>query len=247
MMAVAIAIAVATAVAALPIQAAMIGEGWQDAVDPEALGGILFETSVGTAWLIQTVAAFILLGAWTVSGRPQSRATAIAAALAVVSITLIGHAVMQSGWVGVLHRLNDAVHILSAGAWLGGLVPLSFILLAKEPECRRDAELALVRFSIAGQVIVGTVLLSGIANTALILGRWPTDWSSPYQALLAAKIAAVGVMTCLALINRYIHVPRIAHDRSNTLQQIRVASVAEIGLGLAAVGLVSVFGILDPI
>ena len=243
----AIAFAVATTIAALPIQVATVGEGWDDALNSETVGSVLFATSVGTAWLFQMAAAVILLSTWMVSGLDRSSATAVAAALSAICITLIGHAVMQSGGLGALHRLNDAVHILAAGAWLGGLVPLFLILAVKEPEYRSEVDLALTRFSTAGQVIVGLVLVSGIANTALVLRKWPIDWSSPYQALLAAKIAAVGVMTGLALINRYIQLPRVHRDGSHALQQISMATVAEIGLGLTAIGLVSVFGILDPV
>jgi putative copper resistance protein D len=243
----AIAIAVAATIATLPIQVATIGEGWDDALDPVTVGSVLFATSIGTAWLFQTAAAVILLATLMVSGHGRSSVTAVAAALAAICITLIGHAVMQSGWLGVLHRLNDVVHVLAAGAWLGGLVPLFLILGMKQPEYRGEVDRALTSFSTVGQIVVGLVLLSGIANTALVLGTWPTDWSSPYQALLAAKIAAVGVMTGLALINRYIQLPEVDRDGSRALQQISMATVGEIGLGLTAIGLVSVFGILDPV
>ncbi len=241
---VAIAVAVATTLASLPITAATVGDGWGDALDPDTLGTLLFGTSVGTAWLLQAAAAGILAATWI--STPRLRTTAAAAGLVVAALALSGHAVMHSGAVGLLHRLVDTVHVLAAGAWLGGLVPLALILAAAGRDCWGSTNLALRRFSSVGQVVVALVLLSGVANTALVLRRWPTDWSSPYQALLVAKVAAVAAMAALALANRYLIVPHMARDRPRALRLIRNAAIAEIALGLGAVGLVSVFGLLDP-
>jgi putative copper resistance protein D len=80
----------------------------------------------------------------------------------------------------------------------------------------------------------------------LVLRRWPTDWSSPYQAMLAIKIGLVATMTALATVNRYLFVPRVGEERARAITDIRRGTIAEIALGLAVVGLVAVFGMLDP-
>ena len=90
------------------------------------------------------------------------------------------------------------------------------------------------------------MLVSGVVNTMLVLGRWPTQWSSPYQAMLAAKIAVVAVMTGLAIVNRYHFVPRLAGLPDDSLRAIRLVTIVEIVLGVVVVGLVSVFGMLEP-
>jgi putative copper export protein len=110
----------------------------------------------------------------------------------------------------IAQRANDVLHVLAGGAWLGALLPLIPILrLLDEPDCHADALLSLRRFSTAGHIAVALVLTSGVINTALILQRLPTDWSSPYQALLALKIILIAGMTGLAIVNRYIFVPRM--------------------------------------
>ena len=154
---------------------------------------------------------------------------------------------MQQGWLGVGHRVNDAVHVLCGGAWLGALVPF-FVILRNlgASEDRREAGLALMRFSTAGHVIVVLVVASGVINIMLTLGRWPTDWSSPYQVMLASKIAVVALMVALATVNRYAFVPWLARNRLGGLRAIKLGTVTEIVLGLAVLALVSVFGILDP-
>ena len=107
--------------------------------------------------------------------------------------------------------------------------------------------MALRHFSNAGHVTVALVILSGIVNAMLILKRLPTDWSSPYQMLLAAKIGLVAGMVFLAIVNRYVFVPWIGRNPGRALQALRLGSIAEIIVGLAVIGLVAVFGMLEPI
>ena len=87
-------------------------------------------------------------------------AMAAASGLLLAALALTGHAVMQDGWLGAAHRLNDAVHVLSASAWLGALVPLLLILkrLGASGEHRETID-ALMRFSIAGQIVVALVVV----------------------------------------------------------------------------------------
>ena len=89
------------------------------------------------------------------------------------------------------------------------------------------------------------VIATGALNTALVLGRWPTDWRSPYQALLAGKVAVVAAMTGLAVLNRYVVVPRMRGSRS-WAGAFAAAVRIEIALGVAAVACVGVFGLWDP-
>jgi putative copper resistance protein D len=243
----AIAVAVATTAAALFLESALIGAGWPDALHPATIGTVLLETSVGRAWQIQAVAAVLVGLTLAAPSARRPAATALAAGLLSASLALTGHAVMQEGWLGVAHRVNDAIHVLAGGAWVSALVPLLPILAAlDEPERRRQADGALRRFSTAGHVAVALVVLSGVINTALVLGRWPIHWSSPYQAMLGSKIVLVAIMICLALTNRYRLLPRLATDRLGASAALRLSTITELVLGLAVIGLVSVFGMLEP-
>jgi putative copper resistance protein D len=117
---------------------------------------------------------------------------------------------------------------------------LPILKTLNDPERRVDATTALMRFSTTGHVAVALVIASGVINTILILGRFPADWSSPYQVMLASKIILVGIMVVLAMVNRY------AFLTWGAVRALRLGMVAEIGLGLCVVGLVSVFGMLEP-
>ncbi|MFT4183418.1 MAG: copper homeostasis membrane protein CopD [Rhizobium sp.] len=234
--------------ASLPLAAATIGNGWSDAVDADTIRTVLVDTTVGRAWLAQAAAALILLAALPLSPRRRRAGVMLGSGLGLAALTLTGHASMHEGALALAHRGNDVLHVLAGGGWLGALVPLMAILrLLNQPEYRAEAMLALRRFSTAGHIAVALVIISGIVNTMLVLRRLPTDWSSPYQAMLALKIALVAGMSLLAIVNRYVLVPRIAKDRARALTAIRLGSVAEIVLGIAAIALVAIFGMLEPV
>ncbi|UDL94040.1 copper homeostasis membrane protein CopD [Lichenihabitans sp. PAMC28606] len=242
-----IAITVITTLAALPLQAAMIGNGWPDAIDVSTLRAVLFETSVGTAWIVQCLAAMMLALTVVRPAGLRCGATALASGLVVASIALSGHAAMHEGALGLAHRLNDVTHLLAGGAWVGALVALRPLLRAlDDPKLRQDAGLALWRFSTAGHWAVALVIGTGVANTALVLQRWPLDWTSPYQALLSAKIGLVLVMTTIALVNRYVIVPRMAASRHSAIGALQRGTLFEIALGLIVIALVSIVGLLEP-
>jgi copper resistance protein D len=244
---IAAAVAVATTLALLPLETAFVGEGWRDALNPSAISDLVSGTSVGWAWQAQAVAALALVGSVALWRRGRWLATTASSGLLLAGVSLTGHAVIQQNWLGVAHRISDAVHVLCAGAWLGALVPLLAVFRAlDDPEHRREAEATLSRFSTAGHVIVTLIVASGVVNTVLVLGRWPTDWSSPYQTMLAVKLALVSAMVAFAMVNRYAFVPWIARQPSSSLLALRLGTIAEISLGIGVVVLVSVFGMFDP-
>lgn len=242
----AVVLALLSAIAALPLQTAMIGDGWPDALNSQMLWDVLASTNLGTAWLAQVATGFLLIASQTVASRFSLAATAIASGLGLAGLALSGHAVMDDGWQGIAHPLNDALHVLSAGAWVGALLPLLLILsgVGKAP-FETEAATALRRFSNAGHVFVTLAILSGIANSFFIVG-WPIGWSSPYRTLLTMKIGVVLVMIAMATANRYWFVPRIGRARAPAIHALRVGTAVEIVLALTVILLVSIFGMLDP-
>lgn len=241
----AVAVAVVSTAAALPLEAAYIGSGWPDAYDGSTLTAVLLDTSVGSAWIAAAAMTLLLVAATATPAAWRHKAVAVAAGALLASLALTGHAAMHDGWLGLAQRLNDALHVLAAGAWLGALVPLLTVMaLLTDPERRATAASALRRFSSAGHVAVAAVLATGVVNTFLVLGHWPTDWASLYQAMLAAKIGLVLAMVCLAILNRYVWLGR--PGKPGAVALVRRAIVAETALGLAAVALVAVLGMLEP-
>lgn len=236
----------ATMLAFPAVLTATIGNGWSDASNVDLIRSVLLETGGGHAWMVQA-AATVGLCVTAAVGRIRSGNAigALCAALLLAGMTITGHAAMNDGWLRMLHRFIDALHLLSGGAWLGSLIPVLIIFSALDDDrSRADARLALMRFSTAGHVAVALVLLTGVANTLLIVGGLPTDWTLPYQRLLCLKILVVVGMVMIAVINRYVLVPRLSH--SGSISPLKRSTGTAIALGVASLALVAWFGTLQP-
>jgi copper resistance protein D len=239
-------VALITAILWLQLESASMAGDLSAAVDPGTIGAVISDTAFGHAWTAHLVLSAALVAVVLFGPIARWAPTAAASGGLLMSLGLVGHAAMQSGAEGVLHRLNDAAHLLAAGAWLGGLVPFAMCLRAFElRDLRRDSTQAMMSFSFWGQFIVAAVVLTGVANIALTSGHPPIPPTTPYRALLVAKIIVVAVMILAALFNRFILFPRIKAS-VKALAILRLTCAAEIALGSLAVALVSVFALLDP-
>ena len=239
-------IALISAIVWLQLEAASMAGDWSDALDPGTIGAVLTATEFGHAWAAHLVLAAALVGIVVFGPRERWGPTALASAALLASLALTGHAAMQTGAEGVLHRANDAVHLMAGGAWIGALVPFAMCLRAYErDDLRKDAAQTMASFSFWGQFIVAAIVVTGAVNIALTSGRPPIPPTTPYRALLVAKIILVAIMISLALFNRYILAPQLEASAS-ALAALRATSITEIALGSVVVALVSVFGLLDP-
>ena len=114
----------------------------------------------------------------------------------------------DTGLAGDLHLVSDVLHLLAAGAWLGGLPAFAFLLLRtlRSAGRGRDAQMVRVvdRFSLLGVVSVGILLASGLVNSWNLLSG-PRDLiASDYGRLVALKIALFGAMVAIAAVNRVL-------------------------------------------
>ena len=160
----------------LPLESAMLGDGWRSMANMDSLGAIVFATRFGHVWDARIVLANALACIALCKRPRRSLIIAVKSGCLLGSLGLTGHAAMHEGWLGWVHRCSDMIHALSAGAWLGSLLPLFPLLRAvREPANRIEAALALHTFSNAGHVAVAAVLMSGVINTWLTLGLWPVS------------------------------------------------------------------------
>ncbi|PSJ61532.1 copper homeostasis membrane protein CopD [Pseudaminobacter soli (ex Li et al. 2025)] len=243
---VAAVIGLLSAVAWLFLASGEMGDGWSDVWSPATWYAVLTDTEFGHVWQIH-----LLLGAALVSflvsgwGR-HWRLVTVLGAVYLGSLGFIGHAVMLEGAAGRISRASHVVHLLAGGFWLGALVALTACLgKFGDNDLQSDISHALQRFSGLGHLAVAAVVATGFVNVALVLGHWPNDTSSPYQLLLLWKIGLVAVMVGLAVVNRYVLVPKL-RDNDASLQALRLFTVVELALGVCVVALVSLFGNLPP-
>lgn len=205
---------------------------------------VLFDTRFGLVWCVRLVLA-LLLG--VLICQPATRGLQLAAAAALIALpALVGHAGASPGMAGNFHLVSDMVHLLAAGAWLGGL-PAFALLLARarsEPGWDDVAVTATRRFSVVGILSVGGLLASGLTNSWYLLSG-PRDLvTTDYGRLVALKIGLFAAMVTLAAVNRFYLTPRLP-ERS-ALRALLRNSIAEIGLGLCVVLFVAVLGTLPP-
>jgi len=242
----AIPIAALSALVWLALEAASMAGDWSALVDPDSIGAVLTDTEFGAVWLWRLVLAVALVVALALGRGGPTVPLVVGATLQLASLGLVGHAAMQGGAVGALHRANDALHLLATAAWLGGLPMFALCLKTHpEPSLNAAAMTAMRRFSFWGHFDVAVVVLTGVANVALTSGLGALAPTTPYRLLLAAKLVLVATMVAFALFNRYVLAPRLASNGS-ARRALKRSCVAELVLGAAVVALVSLFGLLDP-
>jgi copper resistance protein D len=236
--------------------AVRMGGGWSYATDADTLGAVLFETHFGEVWLWRLVlgAALVLLLVLPLRlwGKAHGILIAGLSALLVATIAPTGHAAMHQGPVGNAHQVSDMVHLLCAGAWLGGLVPLSHVLRHAQ-DSREGIGLlrsVLPRFSRMGYWAVALLLTTGVVNTTFLVSSPAKLVDTLYGRILIAKICLVLAMVGLAIINRGFMAPKIgtsaAIDGPGPAAALWKSVAAEQSLGIFVLVIVSVLGVLPP-
>lgn len=212
--------------------------------DPEILTMVVSDTSFGRVWAARLALCLLLI--WLVRARPErSGLVALTAAVLVGSIALTGHGGLGERMLGPVHRVADSVHLLAAGAWIGGLAGLARLLVVSKPG--PELEGSLKRFSAMGYFAVAAIVGTGLVNGWLLVGSLKALFVTTYGLVLLVKVALFGGMLGLALVNRFRLSPAIG-KRSGTaaLADLRRSVMIEQGLGFAVLAVVSVLGMLPP-
>jgi putative copper resistance protein D len=171
---------------------------------------------------------------------------AVLSAFLLFSLAGTGHAQTGTGATKWLQAGADAIHLLGAGAWLGGLVPLAIVAQRGSHD---EAETALTRFSGMGYAAVAALLLTGLLNGWFLVGTIDGLIGTAYGRLLTLKVAIFAIMVALAGLNRFRLVPRLARERDGerlSLSRLRRHILAEQNLGFAVILIVSFLGTMAP-
>ena len=231
------------------IYAAPIAEVWRDG----GVWTVAGETRFGQVSLARLIAAALLAASLPMLKRTAGRSLWGAGAVVLATAVLIGpawtgHAGATPGVAGEFPLAADALHLLAAGAWLGGLPPLAVLLAAasrgKEPRWATVTAIVVQRFSLLGVISVATLLASGIANSWYEVGTLNNLFATSYGQLVLIKIGLFAAMIGLASINRFYLTPRLA--TAGTVRRLYHTSLAEAGLGFAAVVVVGFLGAMAP-
>jgi putative copper resistance protein D len=242
-------IALLSALALLLCQAAAMAGSPAASINPATVTAVLFETRFGRVWSWHLLLAITLVLVCLDQPRRRQPVILVISLLLLASLGWIGHAAMDEGPARLAHELNQTIHLLAAGLWLGGLVPLGWLL--RRARAQQDvAGIALTaeairHFSQMGYVAVALIALTGAINSLLLVGSLGAMFDTPYGRLLALKILLFMAMVVVALINRFRLAPRISQDAVALNALCRTIGV-EQGLGLCILAVVSVLGTWPP-
>jgi putative copper resistance protein D len=222
----------------LLITASMAG-AWDATFDPPTLNLVLGSTFFGQVWRWHLLINMVLLALLLTPLRTSLVLRLILSGLLVATLAPVGHGAMLDGTAGHLLILNQLIHLICVGAWLGGLMLLVMIL--REP-AGHSIRVMLRRFSGVGYGLVAGLLITGLINVRVLTGAfWPTPLFTGFALILLIKAVLVAAMLGLALFNRL----RI-DDCEQRLATLRASVMFEWLLGLGAVAAVSLLGTLPP-
>ncbi|HEY1788465.1 MAG TPA: CopD family protein [Verrucomicrobiae bacterium] len=176
----------------------------------------------------------------------------VAAGCLLGSLAWIGHGQEGPKW----HLLADVVHLLAAGIWPAGLLPLLLLLRSGrrigEPQDWVFISGLVRRFSAISLATVLVLAITGTVNAIFLVGTFHNLIEQPYGRWLLAKIVFFGLALAIAAVNLLRLKPRLIVERIDpdkaaaTAGQLERNVQFELVLGSGIVVVVAVLGILPP-
>jgi putative copper resistance protein D len=165
---------------------------------------------------------------------------------------------MGSGGAGAIHLGADLLHLWTAGIWFGALAPLGLLILrarsSRLPDDAAAARYGLERFSRIGTAVVAALVLTGVINSAFLIGasNWRSLFAPGYGAVLLLKLGLFALMMMLAAGNRFWLTPKLRHalgegrSTAAAVQTLSISLCLEIGLAVLLLATVGLLGTLPP-
>ena len=255
-----VGMALASALIAVAAQTALLEGRPGAALEPAALSRFLLQTQGGTVWLVRGGVLF-LLGAFLavrleIRDRADWRAArgevALLGLLALGMLALAGHAAAAEPDTALAIAV-DVLHLGAAGIWVGGLLPLAWLLRLAAREDGADARpyavLAARRFSRAALAIVLVLMATGAWSAWLQVGGMAALLGTPHGRLLVAKLAVFAAMLALALVNRRL-IPRLSGEAVKigrpAMRRLGRMVTSEAALAVVVVALVAAMSLTPP-
>jgi putative copper export protein/mono/diheme cytochrome c family protein len=157
--------------------------------------------------------------------------------LALVGIALalqaaLGHAGAVGGSNGAGLLGSEFLHLLAAGAWLGGLPPLLVLTATLPPPA---AAMALRRFSPLGVSAVLVLTGTALAQASAFIGGLPGLLGTAYGHIATLKLSLFLLLVMVAAVNRFVLTERLAGIRANARLLLLMALVCEVVAGASVV------------
>jgi putative copper resistance protein D len=242
--------------AGLIAQTAVMAGSLSEAVKPSSLSFMVTGTALGKAYVVRVIAGIMALGLILIlrPTRPLWILAGVLGAIVTASFAWTGHGAATEGSGRWLHLGADVVHALAASVWLGALTCFVFLLTRRSAPDDPAIHRALAGFSGIGTAAVGLLMVSGLVNTAFLVGPPSPEafGTGAYVSLLVVKLLLFGWMAVLAADNRYRHVPALESARAKNedpgpvILSLRRSVVLETAAGAMLLAVVAVMGTLPP-
>ena len=221
------------AVLQLPLTAAeMSGLPLTQACSGQVLGSVLGSTVFGAVWKVRIgLLVPMLVVLWFMSVAPRHGGRTGWSAMSEITGALLAAALLATlVWSGHAHASNkhawllptDLLHVMAAGAWPGGLLPLALLLAQARNDSNLVAPVAAVarRFSRLSVAAVSILTLSGLLNGIGLVGSLDALWPSAYGRLILCKVALLAGMVGLGAVNRRLIRRNGSGDVARTLRRL---------------------------
>lgn len=204
--------------------------GSDGALSTRLLSMMLTDTSWGRAWLIQAV-CLAVLGAGIAWARPINDTLALTVAIpALLGLSAMPGLTGHAAGVGPFSVINDAVHVLAAGVWLGTLVILTVYampaLVRAQAGGRTVADI-IASFTPIALTAAAVVVCTGVINALQHFSDVGQLTGTAYGRALLLKLAFVGLVFVAGFVNWRVVRPRLLGDAGDT-RRLRVSVSAEI-------------------
>jgi putative copper resistance protein D len=212
--------------------AEMSGQPLAQALSGTVLATVLRGTSFGGVWQVRAgllVAVGVALSFCAMAARRDARSW-VASSLGVTLALLAAAVLATLVWAGHAHASSkhawllpaDVLHVLAAGCWPGGLLPLALLLVKTraDPALVQPAVMITRRFSRLSLVAVCVLALSGFLNAVGLVGAWSALWPSTYGRLILCKVALLAAMVGFGAVNRRLVRQEASGDAGQTLRSL---------------------------
>jgi putative copper export protein/mono/diheme cytochrome c family protein len=193
-----------------------------------ALPVVALKTQFGQ-WVLLRLALLIVVLALPLA-RHWLRIGAIVLTGAAIAVQpLVGHAGAIGGSLGAQLIASEILHLLAAGAWLGGLLPL-YVAISILPVAAATA--ACRSFTPIGLAAIVVLAGTAVLQIAQFIGGVPGLFGTTYGKIALAKVGLFMLLLLLAALNRFVLTERIARDGSvDARRHMRRSIAAESVLG----------------
>lgn len=248
------------------VLARMTGGSLREMPGIDSIGVAITQTQFGRLWtwrlglmLLFTIANLFArrkCRTFLSSPRAWQYAGLIIATTLLASITWAGHAGATIGAERPIHLTVDSAHLIAAGLWPGGLLPLTLVLL----QACRSSELSLLlaagaitrRFSALSLLVVAALAATGLTNSYFLVGSLRALVTTGYGRLLMLKVLLFVIMIGFGACNLLRFKPQLAlaneqnAKQRDALRKLMRNVIAELCIGTLIVLIVGALGATPP-